>query len=813
MAYTFTGAQRFAQADAYTAATSFPIVVGLMAAALAAVAAFMAGWWAAAWIAAGISSLLALSFVFAHTWYPYRPLTAISALQDTSGTVDISPSADMDVVVHLTPDMLADNQQGISRLLAALLSDSTIQHMLERLQFDPQLTLQALEKHVVPHMTWPDLWAKTVDVCRQFEAETVSSIYVFAVFLLHPQLHAWLRQQNFREDDIVFLVWWSAQRQTLARRQQRWWDAEQFLDFQGVGLSWASGFTPFVDRFSHVPAGNVWDTPLFHTDKVDQLINTLARDRDSNVVLVGQPGVGRLGVIKALDARIRHNQAHPKLNNERLVYIHIGELLGLAANPSEQYAIISRVLSEMERAGNNILVMDGLGSILGEQGEGRVNITDALVPFFSSATTRVVVIMSNEEYHLRVKANEELIHFFEVIQIPELTGEQTLRLLALLAPSIEQRNGVFLPYRTLRELVENTESILPEIPFPEKAFDVLEEAMVFAQSAQQTVLMEEAVNTLISRKVGINIGQIKQDERAHLLQLDELIHQRVVNQEAAVAALAQAMIRARAGVRTLTRPIGTFLFLGPTGVGKTETAKALAEVYFGSEAAMQRLDMSEFHDDASLARLIGDAAHPNGQLTTMVSDHPFAVFLLDEFEKASLAVQQLFLQVLDEGYVHDARGHTYSFKHAIIIATSNAGSEFIRQTIEKEGQLPDDFERQLRDHILQQGTFRPELLNRFDGVITFTPLSAEHIRQIAALMLKKLNARLDSEQGITVAITPQLLDFLVSIGYDPEFGARPMARAIQNTVEYAVAQRIVRGDIAPGEEITLNPDMFTTATK
>lgn len=214
--------------------------------------------------------------------------------------------------------------------------------------------------------------------------------------------------------------------------------------------------------------------------------------------------------------------------------------------------------------------------------------------------------------------------------------------------------------------------------------------------------------------------------------------------------------------------------------------------------------MSEFHGEDSVAALIGGSKQTVGRLTSLIADHPFTVLLLDEFEKASTAVHQLFLQILDEGRLTDARGQLFSFRHAIIIATSNAGAEVIREAVER-GPLPTDFNDQLREHILREGIFRPELLNRFDGVVTFTPLSLEHIRQVALRMLQKLNKRLDAAHGVTVTVTPELVDYLVSVGYHPEFGARPMARAIQDTVEYAVAQRVIQGSITAGQRLTLSP--------
>lgn len=807
-------AKRYRQVKAWALSTSAVVVGAIILLVALAVAGWLLysisrnnsgvwlGWLCLATAAAASAATL---FIFGSTYYPAIPPKRWSQRTAQAGQVNVSEYMVFSLAALFAPDIVADEQTGLQRLLACLGSDTSIKTIQQRLQIRPEDAIAAIAAHVMPHLTWPTFLENVVSILEQMNGEYITAVHVWGALLLHPQLKNWLRQQGYREEDIIFVLRGQQDSLNLQEKHRRWWDSAAFRDFQGLGLSWASGFTPFVDRFNHIPIGNVWDVPLFHEEQVEQLLTTLARKRDSNVLLVGQPGVGRLGVVKGVVDRIRRRQTHPVLANERILYMHLGQLMGLGVSGPQQYAVISRALAEMERAGNIILVLDGLGALLGDS-SGSLNVTDALVPFFSSVTVRVIVLMSNEEYHLRLKANEELIHFFEVVHVPELSADQTLRLLTLLAPTLEKESGIYIPYRPLRELVEDTDSILPEIPFPEKAFDILEEALVALERQNVSVLTETDLSDLLSKKVGVNLGQVKDGERAQLLQLDELIHRRVVNQTVAVAAVVRSMIRARAQVRTLSRPIGTFLFLGPTGVGKTETAKALAESYFGLEERMLRLDMSEFQDAGALVRLIGGDSQNSGLLTTMIADHPFSVFLLDEFEKAHRSVQQLFLQVFDEGQLHDSRGRRFSFKHTMIIATSNAGAEFIRATIEEQGSLPEHFDQQLRNYVLQQEIFRPELLNRFDGVITFTPLSVEHIRQVALLMLRKLNSRLDQEHGITVAITPQLIDFLVAVGYDPQFGARPMNRAIQDTVEYAVAERIIRGNAAPGEEITLSPE-------
>lgn len=757
-------------------------------------------------LAASFTMGFLLLFTFGVTYFPYLKRTQqVGALLGAAPSQDVNALdvASFSLIESLAPFITSEEQTRLPDAVAAIFGTKPVHAWLKRLDLTAAETLAAVNQQVLTGFAWME-WVEAMLTCAHgLGAATLELEHAAAALLLHPNMRSFLRAHDLQEQDIGFAVWWvTARRQTLIT-ERRWWDRDKLLSFTGVGLSWSAGFTPLIDQFNHMPRGNLWDMVVTGREKyVDDLVNTLARERQSNVLLVGQAGTGRLGVIKELARRILHNQAHPALNGRKVVYLHIGELLARGNSQASQLAAISQALIEMERAGNIIAIIDGLGSVLGGEETSKIDLSEVLLPFFSSLAVKVVVVLSSEEYHLHLRSNEELIHFFEVVQIPSATEEETLQTLALAAPLSERESGVYLPYKTIRTLVESTSGILQQVPFPERAFDVLEEALVAAQAQRQKELTVEAVQTLITRKVGVPVGKIGDTERNTLLNLEETMHKRLIDQTQAVSAVARAMIRARSGVRGRHKPIGTFLFLGPTGVGKTETAKTLSAVYFGSEDYMSRLDMSQYQGDNGVSALVGDSKEPTGRLTSLIQDKPFTVLLLDEFEKAHPSVHQLFLPVFDEGYLTDARGRTVSFQHCIIIATSNAGAEFIRESV-TEGPLPPDFDNRLRDYILRQNIFKPELVNRFDGIITFTPLAPEHIRQIAELQLKKLNSRLDADNGVTVNVTAELIEFLVAEGFSPEFGARPMQRLIQDTVEYAVAHRVLKGNLQPGQTITL----------
>jgi ATP-dependent Clp protease ATP-binding subunit ClpA len=304
-------------------------------------------------------------------------------------------------------------------------------------------------------------------------------------------------------------------------------------------------------------------------------------------------------------------------------------------------------------------------------------------------------------------------------------------------------------------------------------------------------------------KTGVPTGEIAVAEKDKLLNLEKILHQRIIGQDEAVSAIASSLRRARSGIESKNRPLGSFLFLGPTGVGKTETTKALAEVFFGNENKIMRLDMSEYSGSDALSRLIGSfEGGKTGVLTSLLRENQYGVLLLDEFEKASRETHDLFLQILDEGIFSDMLGKKVNARNLIIIATSNAGSDVIWNFVKQQKDLAEN-KQAIIEAIIHNNVFRPELLNRFDGVILFHPLDEKMLKQVTTLMLERLAKRLQ-EKSLKLKITDELVNYLVKVGSDPAFGARPINRAIQDQVEEVIAKKLISGDILPGSEVILS---------
>jgi ATP-dependent Clp protease ATP-binding subunit ClpC len=376
-----------------------------------------------------------------------------------------------------------------------------------------------------------------------------------------------------------------------------------------------------------------------------------------------------------------------------------------------------------------------------------------------------------------------------------------------LSLQLEAKYKLFVSYPALRETFEMCRRFLPSFPFPKKALDLLDETMIYVKRfTKEKVILPSHVAKIISQKTQIPVGEMESKEKEILLNLENLIHQRIINQSEAVREVSTALRRARSEISVKTAPMGTFLFLGPTGVGKTETSKALAEIYFGSESKMIRLDMSEFQNTTDISRMIGSAGE-EGMLTTAVKENPFSLILLDEIEKAHPNILNLFLQVLDEGFLTDGVGRKIDFKNTIIIATSNAGYQLILQAI-KENSNWEELRQRMMDHLFEKGTFRPEFINRFDATVIFKPLTQENLMDISALMLGKIQRGLKSK-GMDLIITDNLKRKIAELGYDPKFGARQMKRVVQDKVENELASALLSNRLARGNRVEINPEDFS----
>ena len=425
--------------------------------------------------------------------------------------------------------------------------------------------------------------------------------------------------------------------------------------------------------------------------------------------------------------------------------------------------------------------------------------------YLTSPSLHVIATSDPVSFHQYIETKPQLAQRFETIHIENPDFSSTLRVLQDIAIKYEKKNKVTFTFPAIQAIVEGADQYITEGVMPDKAVDLLVEISPVAKQKKVTLINKNFVFDYISGKTGIPMGPIMEEERDKLLNLEDILHKRIIGQHSAVKAISNAMRRARAGVQTKKRPMGSFLFLGSTGVGKTETAKALAAVFFGDENKMLRIDMTEFSGEDGLSKLIGEGG-ASGKLSNMLREHPYGVLLLDEFEKSSTAVHDLFLQIIDEGMFSDARGGRVSARNMIIIATSNAGSKLIWDILKRRENLADKKD-EIIDTIIHEGIFKPELINRFDGVIIFEPLTLDQREKIARLMLEELKERI-KKKGYELVIDEALISILTTKGYNTQFGARPMRRVMQDTVEEKIAEKIIAGNIQQGEKIWFYAEDF-----
>ena len=617
---------------------------------------------------------------------------------------------------------------------------------------------------------------------------------------------------DLKEPDVENMTTWLDSAEDIAEKNKKFWTYENLLRKGSLGKEWASGYTITLDQFStdwtKVVSKWIFREIIGHKKETEETEMILARSNLSNALIVGNPGTGRKSIVEAIAQKCYLGTSLPELNNKRVVELDVVSLSAQVQDFEKLEAILDQIFSEVIAAGNVILAIDDLENFVGQtvQKAGTVDISGILSKYLAMPNFQFVGVTSYDGLHRNIEQNPSFLEFFRKVEVQEISEEETIKILQSAALESEYKHKILILYPSIREIVNLTGRYMPSLPFPKKALDVLDEVVVYVQTKKEKVVLPHHVSEIISQKTQIPVGKMETKEKEVLLNLENLIHQRIVNQAEAVNEISIAMRRARSGISSKTRPMGSFLFLGPTGVGKTETSKALAQIYFGSEEKMIRLDMSEFQSISDIPRLVG-AVSPvemQGILTTPVRETPFSLVLLDEIEKSHPNILNLFLQVFDEGHITDGQGRKVVFTNTIIICTSNAGADMIFKEVET-GEAVD--KQKLVDALIEKGTFKPEFINRFDATVIFHPLTKANLLQIAQLSLQSLQKNL-KEKEIDFEITEPLKEKIVELSHKPEFGAREMRRVIQDKVENVVAQALLADQLKKSDRFQINPETF-----
>lgn len=648
------------------------------------------------------------------------------------------------------------------------------------------------------------VWKRAIQLMDQIGGGKVTAgMVLMALVEQFPDHEKLLAQLHLDTDDLIRGIKWQMHLQTLIDTHTK------PRRTGGIARDFSFGYIPLLKRFGQniseqISRGGLLTADLeAHTEALNQLIETFGTDGRQNAVLVGAAGVGKTTIIHAFAERLLDATAKipSNLKFRQVLILDSSSLIAAAPGRGELENLVMQVLGEAYTAKNIIICLDN-AQLFFEEGIGSVDITNVLLPILEAGRLRIILTMDEQRFLQIGQRNPALINALNRISIKEANKDETIAVMQDQLIITEFKRKVTYTYQAVEEAYRLSERYVHDLAMPGRAIKLLESAAGYSEGGLVTMnSVQQAIEKTMDIKVGVASGE---QEKQTLLNLEDLIHERMINQVRAVQVVSDALRRARAGVRNENRPIGTFLFLGPTGVGKTELAKSLAEVYFGGEDRLIRLDLNEYVQNEDVSRLIADGADDPNSLTARVMKQPFSVVLLDEIEKAHPNVLTTLLQLLDEGILRDIKNREVSFRDAIVIATSNAGADRIREYIERGHKL-EQFESQFVDELISSNQFRPEFLNRFDEIVLFRPLEKPELLQVVDLILAGINKTL-SLQRISVSVADDAKSYLVDKGYDPRLGARPMRRVVQRAVENTVAKQMLGGSVSAGGTVEINLD-------
>ena len=570
-----------------------------------------------------------------------------------------------------------------------------------------------------------------------------------------------------------------------------------------------------IDLTAEAKAGKL-DPVLGRDEEVTRVMRILVRRRKSNPCLVGEPGVGKTAIAEGLAIMIANGNVPERLKDKRVVSLQIGLLLADTKYRGEFEEKMRDVMAEVKEAGDVILFVDEIHMLVGAGGTGEDGGMDAgnlMKPALARGELQCIGATTIDEYRKHIETDAALERRFQPVRVLEPTPEQTLTILRGLKNTYQEHHGVTFTDDALVAAVALSTRYINDRFLPDKAIDVIDEAGALVQLADSdsSIVDVSHVTEVVAQWTGIPVQQLSADESLGLLNFERELAKRVIGQTEAVRSISQAIRRARAGLADASKPVASIIFSGPTGVGKTELAKAVAQTYFGAEKAMVRIDMSEYMESHSVSRLIGPPPGyigfgEGGQLTEAVRTNPHSLVLLDEIEKAHPDVFNILLQVLEDGRLTDSKGRTVDFTNAMLVMTSNIGSREILESMSGEGDEREKYKKlqtQVRRELSKE--YRPEFLNRLDEIIIFKPLEKREVSAIADLMLQSVSKRALGK-GVTLGFAPEFRELVYSNGFSPRFGARPMRRCVRGLLENNLAECMLDGFASDGDVVTFGYD-------
>lgn len=682
-------------------------------------------------------------------------------------------------------------------LAYSLLKKRSIIFFINKMSSDFKLVKKNIDKK--------DLLQKAKELVLELEGSYVSEVDLFVAYVLLIESYAKLLEKaELSQNDAINILYWV--------RNKYLFDKKVSFDLKfhgdGIGEFFVYGWNYEIKKYARDITAEMITrtyapTVVGRKKEYDSMLSYLAKGKTNNVILVGETGTGKTSLIEHFAYNSYLHTLAQELAGKRVYEVLVERILAGIANQGELESRLDALLTELLHTQNVILFIQNIENIFGGGGY-QLDISGVLFDYLKNGKIQIIGTCVPSSYKKYLETKDTVADFFETIRFDEPNKKDALLMVFEKVPEIEHKYKVFLTYRAIEQSVKLSSSYLLDQYLPGKAIDLIEDVAASAHLLKKTIVDKNEVIKKVEEKTRIILSYPTDDEKTVLIHLESEMHKRIVGQDEAVSAVSKALRRLRSGFKNEKRPISVFLFLGPTGVGKTETAKALSSLYFGDEKRMIRLDMSEYQIQDSVKRLFGSLPgeeNMRSSFTDEISENPFSLILLDEFEKAHPKILDIFLQMFDEGRLTDNMGKTVSFVNTIIIATSNAEAQYIRENI-KKGMGVDSFKKELIDRLQRNEIYKTELLNRFDDIIVFKPLTQDEIKQIAQLLLKNSLKALE-EQQIFVGFEDEVIDKIAKDSFNVEYGARNTRRYITNNIENMISNAILEGKIKKNDRLKL----------
>lgn len=634
---------------------------------------------------------------------------------------------------------------------------------------------------------------------------------LLAFFNVFPVLKKFLQSQNSSIDVLREIVRYQSYEREKISRVKIFNPNIPYYKKGGIAEEWIYGYTFILDKFSknlnEVVAEENDIFGIGHKEEIDNLVSVLGKISGKNALLIGEPGVGKSSLILGVAQRINTGDVPGQIKDKRILQLDINGLIAISSKEMNIEMLIEKSMKELENAGDVILYIDEMQELVPAKAQDSGHsLAGILLPYILNSKFPIIGTVNYSDYKKYFYSNESLRQSFTNIEVKEVSADDTLQILETKVPQLERNFGIYITFPALISTTELAQRYIKDRKLPSSAVQLIEAACSWAQANGVRVLTSEHISKVISLQKGISVSNIDAEESTRLMKLEENIKTKVIGQDDAVQAIVEALRRAHTDIRSPHKPIGTFLFMGPTGVGKTHLAKTVAGEYFGNSNDIVRVDMSEYQDIASIEKFLGQSQQSNilGQapisLIDRIKSNPYTVVLFDEVEKAHPQVLDLFLQIFDEGRLTSNMGEVVDFTNSIIICTSNIGSPILLESLRSANTTWEEAKDRAMIELRQ--SIRPELLNRFDKVIIFHPQSIENLSKIAEILLRELAKRLN-EKSITITWNSVIPQLIANKAHEPGMGARPIKRYIQDKIEGLLAKEMIEQEVKSGDEIEI----------